>query len=258
MASSPDYRVPALEKGLDILECLANQGIALSQAQIARELNRGPNELFRMLFVLQRRGYIQRDETSGAYSLTLRLFELSHTHSPFKGLLSAAARPMRDLTEQIRESCHLSVLHHDALLVVAQEESPRRLRLSVEVGAKFSSLETVSGRLLIANLKSADQADFLSHHTVFTSWTTEQQNALRERLDLIRARGYEEAQGERIQGVRDLAVLIGAPNGHMQAALTVAILGVQNTISHDELLTAMQQCAAEISHAAGLVVAVDE
>jgi DNA-binding IclR family transcriptional regulator len=38
--------VPALEKGLDILECLATQRVPLTQAEIARMLERGPSELF--------------------------------------------------------------------------------------------------------------------------------------------------------------------------------------------------------------------
>src|ERR1043165_5034011 len=87
----PSYHVPALEKGLDILECLAAQGVPMTQAQIARAIGRGSNELFRMLTTLERRGYIQRDPVSGAYGLTLRLFELSHTHSPLQDLLRAAA-----------------------------------------------------------------------------------------------------------------------------------------------------------------------
>src|SRR5918997_5510938 len=126
-AAPPTYQVPALEKGLDILEYLAAQGVPLTQAQLARGLGRGPNELFRMLVVLERRGYVQRDLTSGAYTLTLRLFELSHTHSPFHGLLRVAAASMRELTETVRESCHLGVLHAGALLVLHQEESPQKL-----------------------------------------------------------------------------------------------------------------------------------
>ena len=43
------YRVPALEKGLEVLECLANQGSPMTQSQLARALGRGPNELFRTL-----------------------------------------------------------------------------------------------------------------------------------------------------------------------------------------------------------------
>ncbi|MEP7187683.1 MAG: helix-turn-helix domain-containing protein, partial [Roseiflexaceae bacterium] len=45
---APSYYVPALEKGLDILECLAAQGVPLTPAQIARAIGRGANELFRM------------------------------------------------------------------------------------------------------------------------------------------------------------------------------------------------------------------
>src|SRR5947199_8703328 len=103
----PDYQAPALEKGLDILESLAAAGVPRTQSQLARTLDRGPNELFRMLVILERRGYIQRDPASGAYTLTLRLFELSHAHSPFEALLRAAARPMLTLTDTVWESCHL-------------------------------------------------------------------------------------------------------------------------------------------------------
>ena len=104
VSSQPSYHVPALEKGLDILECLATHDSPLTQAQLARVLGRGASELFRMLTCLERRGYIQRDPLSGAYSLTLRLFELGHTHSPYQGLLQAAIRPMRELVEEVSES----------------------------------------------------------------------------------------------------------------------------------------------------------
>ena len=90
---APRYQVPALEKGLDILEHLATEGIPLTQAELARALGRSPNELFRMLVSLERRGYIQRDPGSGAYSLTLRLFEMSHTHSPLSDLVACGNAP---------------------------------------------------------------------------------------------------------------------------------------------------------------------
>ena len=127
--------MPALEKGLDILECLAAQGVPLSQAQVARALGRRPTELFRMLTALERRGYIQRDPLSGAYRLTMRLYELGHAHSPYHGLLRAAERPMRALTEEVRQSCHLSVIHRGQLFVLAEEQSPTRNRLSIESAA---------------------------------------------------------------------------------------------------------------------------
>jgi DNA-binding IclR family transcriptional regulator len=252
-APSPVYQVPALEKGLDILEHLARQGVPLSQAQLARALGRGPNELFRMLVCLERRGYVQRDPLSGAYTLTLRLFELGHTHSPLEHLLRAAVHPMRALTESVLESCHLSVLRRGELLVLAQEESPRPLRLSVEVGRTFPLVHTVSGRILMAFLSEPDRAELLRSDVEFAALSSGEQQALLQRLDAIRARGYEEAQSETTEGVRDLAVLVGSPDGTVQAALAIAALSRTHEPPRDDLLPALRLCAEQIGRAAGLI-----
>ena len=57
-ARTPKYTAPALEKGLDILEHLSRSDAGLTQAEIARVLGRSVSEIFRMLVVLQERGYI--------------------------------------------------------------------------------------------------------------------------------------------------------------------------------------------------------
>ena len=89
----PKYAVPAVEKALDVLELLSEQAVPMTQAQLCRALGREPGELFRMLSALEARGYLRRED-SGGYVLTLKLFELSRTHSPHEQLLRAAATPM--------------------------------------------------------------------------------------------------------------------------------------------------------------------
>ena len=82
MTASDDldrYRAPALDKGLDILELLAGEEEGLSQAEIAKALGRTPNEQYRMLERLVRRGYVARN-ASDRYELTLKLFGLAHFH----------------------------------------------------------------------------------------------------------------------------------------------------------------------------------
>ncbi|MEK6211749.1 MAG: helix-turn-helix domain-containing protein [Pseudomonadota bacterium] len=83
------YSAPALEKGLDMLELLAAEPQGRNLQEIARRLERTPNELFRMLDVLVRRGYLARQPDS-AYVLTLRLFELAHRHPGVDRLLDCA------------------------------------------------------------------------------------------------------------------------------------------------------------------------
>lgn len=252
VADTSAYNVPALEKGLDILEYLAAQGVPATQAQIARALGRGPNELFRMLVVLERRGYVRRDAVSGAYALTLRLYELSHSHSPYEELLRVAQRPMQTLTETILESCHLSVLQRGALVVLAQEESPSPLRLSVEVGSRFPFIHTASGRLLAAYLTQDERAALLDDDQEWNALPHERQQTLTAHFGIIRERGYEEAWSETNQGIQDYAVLVGAPDGTVKAALAVAALTRPREVPRGDVLVSLHACARQIEDAAGL------
>jgi DNA-binding IclR family transcriptional regulator len=253
--SAPNYSVPALEKGLDVLERLAGQERALTQAQLARALGRGASELFRTLAALERRGYIQRDPISGAYSLTLRTYELGHAHSPYERLLRAAERPMRALTEVVRESCHLSVVNRGRVLALHQEESPARVRLSIEVGNSLPLLRGASGRLLLAFFDDDRREEALRLDTDFPRLGAAEQANLLERLELIRSRGYEEARDETVEGVIDLSVPIGAAGSRVQAALTIAALSRTGApFDVDEALAALRGSAAEIARSAGLIV----
>jgi DNA-binding IclR family transcriptional regulator len=165
-----------------------------------------------------------------------------------------AATPMRELTESVRESCHLGILHGGALLVLHQEESPQKLRLSIEVGGRFPLLDTVSGRLLLAYLSPEARAEILSSDGDFAALSIDGQARLDRQLQVIRTRGYEEAQSETTEGVADLAVLVGVPEGTIQAALTIAWLGRKNGPRKDDLLPVLRHCAATIGRSAGLIL----
>ncbi len=252
--AGPTYRVPALEKGFDILECLAAQGVPLTQSQLARQLERGPSEIFRALMTLERRGYIQREVESGAYSLTLRLYEISHTHSPYEQLLRAAARPMRELVSEIRESCHMSVISSGGLLVLAQEESPALVRMSIAIGGTFSLLHTASGRLLMAHLPPDELAEILQNNWEYSEWTPVQQVELNDRLMKIKKRGYEYVYDETNSGVHDLTVLIGSETSCIRAALTITALSRNPKTFVETVLPSVRQYAQAIGLRSGIIV----
>lgn len=254
MRKSPDYPVPALEKGLDILEALAAEPAPQSLAELAARMKRSSSALFRMLNCLERRGYVARETVSGKYGLSLKLFALAHAHSVTEKLLEAAREPMWRLTEAFRVSCHLSVLERGRLLVVAQALSPEPVRLSIEVGASFAAEKTASGRLLLA---WADGSRSRVHGTGGAGGgMAKAQNKGGGREDVfaqIRKRGFSAAESESIEGVRDLAVLVGRPESGVLAALAVTRL-LKRGQKADEatLLAGMRVAAAEITAGLGL------
>jgi len=250
--TQPSYFVPALEKGLDILEALALAPKPQSLAELARNLNRTSSELFRMIDALEKRSYIGRDLVSGGYQLTLKLFGLAHTHTPVDRLLRAAELPMRRLADSIHESCHLSVLDRGDLLVVAQAESPEPVRLSVEVGYRVPPLRTASGRLLIAFLDPEEQQDFLVSDGIYTAMPKSRRESLHASLRKIRKDGYYLAESTRRTGL-DVACLIGNPRVGVAAALGVPLLAVgTNEGKERKLIPAARECADSITAALGL------
>jgi Fic family protein len=70
------YRAPALDKGLDILELLAEQKEGLTRAEITKLLGRNASEMYRMLERLVARQYVVRSAAGDRYSLSLKLYAL--------------------------------------------------------------------------------------------------------------------------------------------------------------------------------------
>jgi DNA-binding IclR family transcriptional regulator len=246
------YSVPALEKALDVLEYLAEQAVPLTQAQLARALKRQAGEIFRMLACLESRGYLRREPATGAYSLTLKLFELSRTHSPYELLLKVAQPLMRALAEELRESCHLSVIHHGRVLVLAQAESPKPFRLSVEVGSLHSPMNTTSGRVLLGHMEDATRDEILGREKQWQQEKPAARAVFLKRLAAIRSRGYERAEGERFVGALDIGVPVGSPQSSMKAALTIAMLKEKGGSSLEDMLPGLRSCADAIALQAGL------
>lgn len=253
MPPAPNYTVPALEKGLDILEALAAVAVPLSLAELGVRLERSSSELFRMLNCLAQRGYLARDEVSGKYALTLKLYSLAHAHSVTEKLLRAAQRPMQVLTEKVRESCHLSVLERGRLLVIAQQESPESVRLSIEVGALFDPVATASGRLLLAQLDPTGRAAVLAESPVGRKLAGKNLAALQSVLAEVRRKAVSTAESETIEGVRDVAVLVGHPGVGIMGALAITRLLPRGQRGDEAALIAeMTAAAATITATLGL------
>jgi DNA-binding IclR family transcriptional regulator len=249
------YSVPALEKGLDILEALASVPVPQSLTELARRLKRTPSELFRMMDTLERRSFIARDPISDGYHLTLKLYELAHTHSPVDQLLKAAMIPMYELTEKIHESCHLCVLSGTMLVVIAQAESPEPVRLSVEVGDRVLPLRTASGRVLAAFLDAAAQQRLLSADATYVKLTRKEQANLSTQFEQIRLDGYLLATSTRRTGL-DVSCIVGNPRVGVLAALGVPFLpGSANDGKERDLIPIIQSCAERITAAMGLTSA---
>lgn len=218
MAEDTDrYRAPALDKGLDILEVLATTDDGLSQAEICKALGRSPNEIYRMLDRLVRRGYVRRT-LEDRYTPTMKLFELAHARPPLKRLINQALPLMHRFASRSQQACHIVVHDRDALVVVAQVDSPSYWNVSLRVGSRMGLVNTGSGHVFLAFADPEERARMLAEQTLVPP--SEFPADLQIRLDRVRAQGYEAMASAQVLAVSNLSAPIIGPLGSVIAVLT--------------------------------------
>lgn len=246
------YRAPALDKGLDILELLASVDGGLTQAEIAKRLDRSPNEFYRMLDRLVKRGYVTRPD-GDRYSLTLKLFGLGQLHAPVRRLVSYATSIMRELAETAWQANQLVVFDRGSAVVIAQQEAPRYWGISIRVGSHISLFDTGSGHVLLA-FRSPEEREMMIAEHLRSNEEMKLSPDFFARLDQVRDRGYEMMASLQTAGVYNLSAPVLGPDGRGIAALTIPYITLVNAPSAPDItrtITLLQAAAARLSQLAG-------
>ncbi|WP_209326918.1 IclR family transcriptional regulator [Pseudoalteromonas sp. PA2MD11] len=216
------YAVPALDKGLDILEYLANKGSACSQSEIATGLDRSANEIYRVLVGLESRGYLIRDEFSGRYSLSLKLYNLSRSISPIDQVRQCAIPYMEDLVVSVGQSCYLTMLYQSQAMTVVQARSHSAMHLSIAEGSLFTLSKSTAGQLLLANSNEHVRSMLIEHDKNYSKLKSKDLSKFHQELNDIAEQGQLVQGNPIISGVTDFSVPIGKPNAKLIAALSIS------------------------------------
>ncbi len=230
--NAPSYIVPALERGLDLLEWMARQPEPVTLTGIAQGLGLAVSEVQRPVACLLGRGYLHR-QSSGAYVLSGLLSRLASVYPPHWRLQQAAFALMAEFSRKHEESIHLSVPDGESGLLLLDVPGGGLLRLSVRQGARLDAKTTVSGRILSAY-----------------GCLTDGKNSCSDALKKIVAKGYEVADSAVAVGIVDAGVPVRDSGGQVVAVLTISSLRMrQGRQRAEKLIPLLIDCAREISKA---------
>ena len=239
------YRAPALEKGIDVLELLAAETEPMTLTAIVKRLGRSHGELFRMIQVLEHRGYIEQEPGGDGYKISDRLFSLGMQQPKNRTLLEVALPVLRRLADAIGQSCHIALHSLGEIVVVARIESPDLLGFSTRVGYRRPIPLSASGTVLYAF-----QPDDVRRRweTLFDPQLSAAELAkLREEADSIRQRQFTMTPSRFVVGVTDISAPV-LRGGIAAAALTVPYLKKLNpTMSPNQTVEFVRAAAARIS-----------
>ena len=214
------YRAPALDKGLDILELLAEQKDGLTRAELTKLLGRNASEMYRMLERLVARQYVVRSPGGDRYSLSLKLYALAHRHPPMNRLIAEALPAMQRFADAAEQSVHLAVYDRGNLLVIAQVDGPGTWGISVRLGSRVGLIDTGSGRVLLAFQSAEQREHMLAEHTKVKGEIALDRDVLEAAYQEIRQDGFSRKDSQQTVGVTDITFPLLGPSGEAIAALT--------------------------------------
>ena len=247
------YSVPALTRGLELLEFLSASSNGLTQSEIASRSGRTISENFRGLHCLEEAGYVSRGPDD-RYRLTMKLFAMVHRYPPSRRVIDAALPEMHRLAEIVQQSCHLGIEDEGALLILAQVESPAEVGINVRIGTRRPLISTASGRVLLAQGPSERQRAALPAAGIAPD-SVAGRLAL-DRIERIARLGFESVVDDTLKGIVDLSRPIFDRNSVCVAALTIPFLeGAGDGSRVDAALQALGDATARISAALGYPVA---
>lgn len=240
------YRAPALEKGLDVLELLAARGEPMSLAQISAALDRSTSELFRMVQVLEFRGYVEPDKSRNGYVLTDRLFSIGMTRAPSKDLVETATPYMRSFAQKTHQSCHLVISSGHQMVVVKRVEAHGDVGFSVRVGFRRPLVGSTSGLVLFAFQPESVRLEWKARFSADVgqkAWDEFETQARKARRD-----GFVQLPSDRTTGVTDVSAPI-MHQGQVIAALTCPHIETRKSLTLSATLTFVRSAAEEVTQA---------
>lgn len=237
--------VPAVEKALDVLELLSEKPNGLTMNELTGALSRSMGEIYRIVIYLASRGYLQRDTETDKYTVTLRMFELSHRYEPTDNLLKLATPVLERISFRTEQSCHLAVLYQMSVLVLASIPSPRPAGYSVKTGSVFPFLRTSSGAVILSFLEQNQRDRYLA------SLPPGDQSALIERIGRIRANGFEKAPSSLVHGVTSISAPVFSRDGVIAAVTSGFVLQADQRSSLEDMQVEIRDSARYLSEHLG-------
>jgi len=231
-----NYKVHSLERGLDLMEILAQGEPERSLTELSQEAGFNPTTTHRILNALKFRGYVKQDPATSRYRLTLKVFELGGQVIRHLDLRREAGPVLRDLADETGESAYLIIRDEDEAICIERIDGHNYVKvLFLQVGGRMP-LHIGAGPKVLLAFSSPDEAEGIIQRRGLKAWTDfslTDAEELKKELARIRERGYAIS----VEDVTLGAGAVGCPvrNWKGEVVAAISISGVADHFKGESL-----------------------
>jgi DNA-binding IclR family transcriptional regulator len=214
--------VQSVDRALTVLEILAAHGEA-GVTEVAAELGVHKSTAFRLVAVLESRGFVEQLADRGKYRLGFGVVRLAGAAAAQLDIAQEGRRICEELAADLEETVNIAILDSDRAVNVSQVRGPAALSTHNWVGQGTPLHATSSGKVLLAHAPDAVRKAALSRDLQrFTPATITDPEELRQHLDRIVEQGWGSTVEEYEVGLSAVAAPVRGADGDVIAALSVS------------------------------------
>lgn len=240
--------IAALARGLSVIRAFAGQREHLTLAEVSKLVFLPRATVRRCLITLNSLGYVESD---GKYfRLTPQVLTLSQAYFSSSPLPRIAQRYIEQISEEVNDSCSVSVMIGDEVIYVARSTLRRASSVQRGIGQSLPAYCTSMGRVLLATKTDQELDDYFQRVQLkkFTHRTITDVPALREIIEQVRLEDYSIINGEFEHNLCAVAIPVRNASGRTVAA---AHISSESTRTSTELmkstyLPALRRAASEM------------
>jgi DNA-binding IclR family transcriptional regulator len=150
------YLVPALMRGLAILQELSGERRHMTLSEVAATLQVTRSSAYRLLVTLGHLGFVAFDADSKTYALGAEVLRLGYGYLASRDLVEVAMPHLERLRDRTGWSAHLGELHGRDVVYLARVPTRRSIASTVHVGTRLPASMTTMGRVLLSELPDGE------------------------------------------------------------------------------------------------------
>ncbi|AOK64043.1 IclR family transcriptional regulator [Burkholderia ubonensis] len=213
----------SLEKGLNVLRAFSAKRRTMTLAEVAEAAAMTKSSAQRMVYTLEKLGYIRKHPVTRRYQLTPRVMRIGFNYLAADTLIDVANPFLSELTNMTGETSNLTEPDDDEMVYVARFVSTKFVPIHMPIGSRIPMYCTGSGRAFLSALPPGEARDRLCRmaREPFTPRTVTALDDLVALLDDARRNGYATNQEELFIGDMSIAAPVLGNQGRPVAAVHV-------------------------------------
>lgn len=241
--------IHSLDKGLEVLERVAESSGNLSLTELTQQLGWDKATVFRLLTTLIRRGYVEQDADTKHYGLGFRVLHVQQQLFKALDLPRVARDTLTKLALETGETAHLATLNKDQVVIIVQKESASRMAVNAHVGTSEPLHCTALGKAILMQLSGDSLKRMIEglELTAYTANTITSREWLFSHIEKASAAGYATDEEEFDPQVRCIAAPVpiqGSPKLYAIGISGPAVRVVAGRMPM--LIKAIKQAAQEL------------